>query len=280
MRLFFFLIALLLLPVRGFGQTVFFRADGESGTVVPPWNRNDNVDATISKSIVHSGNRSYRFHLPSPCNTCGQNNNQSFVVRQQNIVNGYYSYWGYIDEGLNDKTGIQFQFKADISSAGTGAGPKMNLGIENKGFGRRFYLSIADCGTTGEEIIVGVKGHHNNDNCKWMQANDTALAVPFRTWYHIEAYLKATETNGEVKVWQNGRLIFHVAHARLNTLTIPSKDAFREFLQWHVGLYQSNSTTPQTIYVDDAVIADHQIFRAQTLSSPASPSNLTLQMGN
>lgn len=274
-----------------------------TNTSCPPFTQlSGGGDLDGSTTQAHGGTKSYRFHLPAVtggvcsggniencCNLsgfrdCGQEDNQELAVVKPQKQQAYYSYWVYPTAGLNSAGGVNFEMKADNSSAGTGTGPKIHLGIQNKGSGRRWYLSVRGCGITGSTGVV--VGSWLTGDCNYQ---NSAATVALNAWHHIEMFLKSTTSNGEIKVWQNGTLIYHVSHANFNTLTCPSSDDTcgsqnfeRAFLHWGVGLYQFHPgamAESHTLFIDDLKVTDTQVGASgggADTTAPGTPLNVVL----
>jgi hypothetical protein len=74
------------------------------------------------------------------------------------------------------------------------------------------------------------------------------IPVLFDTWVQFEVYfVKATDATGRIEVWQDGTLILE----REGLATVPT-----DWLQWDAGgACDALSSSPATVYVDDAAIS-------------------------
>jgi len=95
---------------------------------------------------------------------------------------------------------------------------------------------------------VAMDGPHAGESGGHRYTQDLA-DIPVGRWTHIEAYLKqASDFNGEVRVWQDGVLLFDQKNVKTK---YQSGDN-----QWAVNNYSDGLTpNPATIYIDDVRVA-------------------------
>jgi hypothetical protein len=122
-------------------------------------------------------------------------------------------------------------------------------------------------------------------------AQTTPIALPREQWVQIEVYYKAARTNGHVKVWQNGTLIFDLSAAGYNTIDSnvnppdtshtqncadPGHDEpCYSDVMWGINNYL-DPTAPnnQLLYADQVIVSSEQ--QSVGSSPPAAPTNLRI----
>ncbi len=102
------------------------------------------------------------------------------------------------------------------------------------------------------------------------------IPVPDDTWFHVEVFYKATATNGEVIVWQDGVEIFNLSDPNLNTLH--SDTTSNTEVVWGIGNYISKGSPGRhLLYTDDAIITDYRVgFEKTDTTTPSPPTNLRI----
>jgi len=283
MHIFLFFIALILLPVTSFGQTIYFRGNGESGTIKPPWRgvgiRGGGIAPVISTTVVKDGTKSYKFEIPSPDSTVG---NKSQVYIFPNLISSgkpslYYSAWYYIAAGYNDpEWRNNFQWKTNNGLGSTiNGGPKSRLRFDYINNVLQAKLGVTDC-----EMIKPTGGGSSYE-CEWQQPSPRA--IPRKKWFHIEVFYKATKTDGKIVVWQDGVEIFNISHVKFDTLTRWSEDnpklrSDNTDLYWNIGHYSGPDTVGrQLIYADNATITNYRVFPSQAPVNLTAPTNLKIE---
>ena len=132
-----------------------------------------------------------------------------------------------------------FQFKTKTSSRND---PVWFLDVANRRRGGAMYLTLH----WWERVAMD--GPHAGESGGHRYTQDLA-DIPVGRWTHIEAYLKqASDFNGEVRVWQDGVLLFDQKNVKTK---YQSGDN-----QWAVNNYSDGLTpNPATIYIDDVRVA-------------------------
>jgi len=96
----------------------------------------------------------------------------------------------------------------------------------------------------------------SSDHVQTYVEQNNPIPIPVGRWFHVEAlYVKDLQGQGEIRVWQDGRLIF----SRQGLVT-----ALSEQCTWGIGNYTDHIACGQeegsaTLYFDDAVVATTRI---------------------
>lgn len=137
-----------------------------------------------------------------------------------------------------------FQFKSDNNAWSM---PVVALDVYNEN--NNMYLWLV------------VKDYKNNNTDKYkfeynIQSNPTN--IPVGEWVHLEAYYKKSKKyDWEVKIWQDGKLIFYKSDIR--TMLPPSETVtwwiwnYTDFIRW----WKIDWTA--TLYFDDAIVSKYKI---------------------
>jgi hypothetical protein len=284
MHIFLFFIALMLLPVASFGQTVLFKADGESGTMKPPWGTvgelmGGGLTPTTSTTVAKNGTKSYKFEISSPSSASG---NKSMTYIFPNLISSgkpslYYSAWYYIAAGYNDpEWRNNFQWKTNNGLGSTiKGGPKTRLRFDYIKNVLQVKLGVTDC------EMISPTGGGSSYQCEWQQPYPRP--VPRNKWFHIEVFYKAAKTNGQIIVWQDGVEVFNISAAKFDTLTrwsvdYPKLRSDNTDLYWNIGHYSGPKTVGrQLIYADYALITDYRVFSNQQTQKLTGPTNLRIE---
>jgi hypothetical protein len=90
------------------------------------------------------------------------------------------------------------------------------------------------------------------DHASASALEDYAHAIPLRTWFQVEVYLRAaSDATGEITVWIDGVQGFHV----LERATMPSS-----YVEWGVGgIAETITPDPTTLYIDDVAISKRRL---------------------
>lgn len=77
------------------------------------------------------------------------------------------------------------------------------------------------------------------------------LPVPVGRWFHIEVFHRTgTDETGEVDVWQDGELTFHVT----------GKNSETDYAEWMIGgVVDALTTDASQLYIDDAAISRRRL---------------------
>jgi Polysaccharide lyase len=280
----FLLLALLSLPLRAFGGTIYFQAHAETGTIAEwkaggggdcfttnPFGGNPNGCPAVQEQ-AHGGRWAFKHNLPNPA----QNTAQKFLrwdyQGSQGIQLGqtmYFSAWYYIGAGFGSSVGTKWtnimQWKDDISPFNN----TLFLGLRYSGGVRQIYMYHWACDVQHAVPCVTFPGITGTG----LYTQVTPKPVPFQQWFHLEARYTAARTNGRLTVWQDGVQIFDFRAPNFNTFD--SETTGQTSLQFGVGNYVSDSITgQQLLYTDDIYITDYQVFPQQ--SPPMVPTSLRI----
>jgi hypothetical protein len=291
------LLLLLWIVVPVSAQTTYLRytADSDTWTTVsPPFDSSSNC-VRVTDGHAHSGTGAIKCDVTNPASFPEGLKVLEYTQNQHTSDAGgaYVSAWYYLDAGFQ-LDGIwrnNFQFKPWGQSAacptpnghhktiiGFGTEDALVAGV------RQVTLNISTPGTwtindtgTGTGLEVAATGTSGPTSAKFRQ---TAAAhggtgpkpIPFQTWFHLEAYYKGAATNGAIKLWQDGVLIFDISGANFNTLTtVPigqSCTTDNPWNFWGPGSYTDVSVSgAQRLYMDDMMVTNFQVSAAP----PATP---------
>lgn len=137
-----------------------------------------------------------------------------------------------------------FQFKSDNNA---GSQPVAELDVYHDG------------GLNAPVFGLSLKHYPDPDSSDHIQTyvqQDDPRKIPVGRWFHVEAmYVKDTQEQGEIKVWQDGELIF----SRQGLIT-----ALSDQCTWGIGNYTDHIAGgpvegEATLYFDDAVVALERI---------------------
>lgn len=274
-------------------QTNYFIFDGESGVLEPPWEDCDPPpNATNSSARAHTGSRSFRGDVPDP--PSGRRSAKCIVFTQARQTIAYYSAWYFIEFGntSTNSTYNNMQWKTNNALPTTvPGGVKSIVSFNPDGQGNILTrLDVVDCNVTTAQLhAMGNPSASFLDpagvgtgTCKLRQNVGSPIrTVPTGTWFHLEVYLKQTETNGHMTVWQDGVQLYDVTHPNFNALTafnpnwVPPSQSDNEFLYWGIGNYGDANRPPSRHYMDDAYIADYKTWDALWSGNPAPQISLS-----
>jgi hypothetical protein len=86
----------------------------------------------------------------------------------------------------------------------------------------------------------------------YRQPQGSEVQFPMQQWVHIEAHLHLSDTDGIVKVWQDGHCIIDVTKCR----TLPVANIVYDRLEVGISAIAKGSLYPQTLYIDDVIISN------------------------
>ena len=137
-----------------------------------------------------------------------------------------------------------FQFKSENNA---GSQPIAMLDLNNSD--GKMYVAL---------IIKDYQNDDSDDNTQEFFEQEHPLEIPPKEWVHLEIFYKKSRAyDGEVKVWQNGELIFEQAGIR--TL-LPQGDTavlgLNNYTDYVIGEDGKNEST---IYFDDAVVSSVRV---------------------
>jgi len=283
-----FIVAMLVLPASALGKTIYFQHDAET----PPIGGGDKATTwgfvqrlvTRSTDVAKTGQWSLRHEVDtSISNQTGKVVRWFSYLPEGGLTIAYYSAWFYIQEGFEDANGKNiFQWKSHNTGTIDGgfkasAGPLVINGV------KQLRLHIEECqvpkGTFSQYIQFEDKA------CTFLQRSPKP--VPMRTWFHIEAYYKASDKNGHVIFWQDGEEIFNLSHPDLNTLTRFNKDSGQpnqwsdnKYVIWGIGAYAVPWSDPpfHLLYTDDALVTDYPVHQNPSIDTipPSPPTGLII----
>lgn len=264
----FLISAMLMLPISAYGQTIYFQADAETGDLTQWIDGRGGVFYTpyvsASQEVVHSGKWAYKHDLPDP----SSENNAKFMRWDIEKEEAYYSTWYYIAEGFVDT-----KWKNIIQWKTTSHDPTFFIGPRKYGTTRELVLSHWAC----QQGYIPCVNFPQYGNGLYRQQNP--IPVPDTTWFHIEVYYKASATNGQIIVWQDGVEIFSLSDPKLNTLHSKSSD--NQFVYWGAGNYVAGASTGgrHLLYTDDTMVTDYRVgtgFEKTDITPPAPPKNVRI----
>jgi hypothetical protein len=201
----------------------------------------------VSTEYAHSGRYSMKLTINSKRTAgCRQ-------FRKPEPVSGkpyYYSAWFFIPKPVQVNGWWQlFQFKSTTDSGLSGVFWKLQVINDGE------FMRIVP-------VWKGVvSGPHEGDGIRRRLYEQTLAAIPVAQWFHLEVYLKQSETyDGQIIVWQDGVEI-------LNEKNVKTK--FEKGIQaWAVNNYGYRlKPSPNTLYIDDVVISTKRIGPGFALSN-------------
>jgi hypothetical protein len=213
-------------------------ADGGRWTLINDNEINVSTNpVSIDTTIVHSGNKSVRFHCrqldPDMNEVCKCNLNKNGIYfRQGQTI--YYSAWYYV-ESTSD-FGVFFVLDLEEMSSGTAAVSGVRIMVDENGPGL-------------ERGKIGL-GNLSPDEAD-------SIDFPVNQWVHLEMELKlAQDRHGSVRIRMDGNEI--VNHSTIKTLPkdfanlVWGSRGFYDRMQ--VGITAKSETVDLVMYVDDVLI--------------------------
>ena len=187
-----------------------------------------------TEQAAHSGTHTWKAYNDPAITDATLRFSAKLLRNRFDIATGYYSAWYWFPTGYASGYDNIFQFKEDAN------------GVYDP-----TWIVIARNGFFGIHDYQGGSG-----------ITATSTPVPTGRWVNITAYLKASQTAGELIVWVDGKVIFN--RSGINTL---GKAAT---LMWGVGNYGSDQVG-KWIYVDDTEVSDAAAYpNASTTSATFS----------
>jgi hypothetical protein len=233
-----FIIGFLLISNRSIASTLYFFSGFETKDVsawIKDGGGNHTGDGFITNEKAHSKRYSWKAYNSL------QRNDAKLLRWRFDYSGAYYSAWffwpiDYMVSGTKDAYVNMFQWKERVAPYD----PTWIIAVKNS------YTYPGK-----DEIVVhdyhGAKIYRNN------------ILLPKGIWFHIEAFIKCSQNNGQLLVWLNGKKIFNISN--INTLGNPQN---KSYLMWGVGNY-GDSGLGKYIYVDDAAVSDFRVFNQQML---------------
>jgi hypothetical protein len=254
---------------------IYFQANAETGDT-SQWTAGEGGRAragvSVQQRIKHSGNWAFKHVIvnPSHDNQTGKTSRQH-IQGTHGVKEAYYSAWYYIESGFDGPTAGGegwwtniMQWKplgsSDASPKGTYDGGVAFVVRVHKNGNKPRELVLWHWACVRQDInpipCLTFPGYASPDKGLYAQANPRP--VPERQWFHLEAFYKATPTNGQIIVWQDRAQIFNLAHPNLNTLH--ARSSTNQWVYWGIGAYVGKDyDSPQILYVDDVMVTNHPV---------------------
>ena len=180
-------------------------------------------------------------------------------------LSGYYSTWVYVDAGYTDDDWTMLLGWMTGVSGAPDPISHTELRLWKGVLQVSYVLKNCSVGLYRCPDIPGYENAGNQGGYYFMTANSPAGVVPFprNQWVHLSMYYKMAPTNGQVKIWQNGRLIMDLTAPTMNTFGGHAIDPLRNaagdmILQF--GIYGGpKSDGVQRLYADDFKVTDFRV---------------------
>jgi hypothetical protein len=249
--------------------TTYFLADGESGTVVPPFTylnpANAGLNPTNATAQAKHGSRSYKFEIPAT--TLDPNKSQVLIGSPQvsmgdpgnRFVSGYYSFYTYVDAGYT-QSGKWNMLLGWMTGVNGSPQPIAHIGLEVRTGGLQVVAVSKTC-SIGLFTCPAIAGYAQSGGWYTMTAQSPAGIVTFPRgrWVHLSVYYKMSKTNGQITIWQDGVKIMDLTAPTLDTfdgttgLTNTSNNLLLQF-----GIYGPAASEARRIYVDDFRVSNYR----------------------
>lgn len=209
-----------------------------------------NADVSVTDEVAHSG----RYSLKKEVWGIDARVTATRIFRwAEHLTEGYFSCW-YMFPILPEVDGWLnvFQFKKKNYHTGQ-VDPTWYNEIKNKAEGTVLTLT-----------------HWEQEWDIPANVNDP-IPLEANKWFHIEWYYKDGVSDGELKIWQDGVLIWELGN--VNTRGIDPD------IQWAPSLYGVDVIPGNLVmYVDDCAISTERVGSFENLdrSPPNSPTGLTI----
>jgi hypothetical protein len=253
---------------RSSGGRTFFSATAENGSM-SPWSAaisdRANPRPTISQSRTRNGHGAYKFEIANAQVASHYSQALSYAPqvsmgsRNGRYLSGYYSFWAYIDDGYSDN---DWNMLLGWMTGVTGRpSPISHVGLEVWNGTLQLVYVLKNCSVRLYRCPE-IRGYKNSGGWYTMTPSSPAgvVAFPRNRWVHLSFYYKMAPTNGQVKVWQDGRLIMDLTAPTMNTFGGHSIEPLRNSagdMMLQFGTYGgAKSDGTQRFYVDDFKVTD------------------------
>ncbi len=149
-----------------------------------------------------------------------------------------------------------------------------------------WMLNIAHDDTSNYMYFYLYSKYNTSNN--YSQLPSSPIPVPVGRWFHIEAFVRKSDTNGQIKIWQDGVLLFDVDNVLTAFMVKQDPGSLRYQIVWGTGNYTDHITGyPEedgkaTLYIDDAIVSTERV--SSVLSPPDeeidAPKGLRIQPGD
>ncbi len=91
------------------------------------------------------------------------------------------------------------------------------------------------------------------------------IPIPIGRWFHIEAFVRKSDTNGQIKIWQDGVLLFDIDNILTAFMVDQDPTSLRYQIVWGTGNYTNHITGypgengKATLYIDDAIVSTERV---------------------
>jgi hypothetical protein len=256
--------------------TTFFRANGEAGGVKPPWSWQVAEWSAGAPMVMASQTRaknglwSYEFEISDPAYLARDAHSTQVLSGGPQVsmgsphgryLGGYYSWWTYIDAGFTESSvwNVWLGFMTGVDGA---PDPICNVGLEVKGGILQIIFTLKNATRFNRYYNPPVIAGYTMDNGWYsMTASSPAgiKAFPRNQWVHTVVYNNFQQSNGHIKIWQDGVLIMDLTHPTMDLFTgwgTLSNTAGDMLLQF--GIYGGPRSGTQRFFMDDFQVTDFQ----------------------
>lgn len=206
------------------GNLSEWTGDGEGGI----YTQNIGAQPAATSAMAHGGRYAGVIGIAPVASMAST----GYLFRNQpSPVEGYYSAWFYVPSSITVGSWLSL---SHFSGSETGDGRNLSALWDVN------LYALPDGGGVAAQLFDYTDGKNTQQT--------TPLPLPRDTWVQIELFLsKATDSTGEVTVWQGGDQILQ----RTGVPTVSN-----DWLQWDVGGASDNiSPLPAYVYMDDAAIS-------------------------
>jgi len=213
------------------GDLSSWEADGCGGEF-----NTGNGEARVTDAVAHSGRYSVELTVATDNGADNATRLMRWCEPSQHDA-AYFSAWYYFPQQVDVSAGWWniFQFK---SRSETSNDPWWILNVGNRQDGT-MYVYLRDW--------IHEKSYEQN-----------VKDLPVGQWVHFEVFMRrAQDPTGEIMVWQDGTLLFHITNVQTNY------DSGR--VSWGVNSYSSGlNPSPTVIYIDDVVMSTTPVGNGQS----------------
>jgi hypothetical protein len=152
--------------------------------------------------------------------------------------------------------------------------------MQFKSIGQPTWMLNVDHDDTNNYMYFYLYSKYNPPNY-YSQLSSSPIPVPVGRWFHIEAFVRKSDTNGQIKIWQDGVLLFDVDNVLTAFMVRQDPGSLRYQIVWGTGNYTDHITGypgedgKATLYIDDAIVSTERV--SSVLSQPAAPTGLRIQ---